>query len=115
MDYFENDDSFIVVLDRSRPTQDLFDYITERGSLSESVAQDFMEQIVSTLIQIHKVGVVHRDIKDENILVNLETKQISIIDFGSAALLKDSLYTDCDGERLIDFIRTLQLDISLFI
>lgn len=100
MDYFENDDSFIVVLDRSRPTQDLFDYITERGSLSESVAQDFMEQIVSTLIQIHKVGVVHRDIKDENILVNLETKQISIIDFGSAALLKDSLYTDCDGTRV---------------
>lgn len=97
LDYFENDDNFIIVLDRNRPCQDLFDYITERGNLPESQAQDFLEQIVSTLVKVHAAGIVHRDIKDENILVNLETNLLTIIDFGSAAILKNSLYKDCDG------------------
>lgn len=100
LDYFENDDNFILVLDRNRPCQDLFDYITEHGNLPESQAQDFLEQIVSTLVKVHAAGIVHRDIKDENILVNLETNRLTIIDFGSAAILKNSLYKDCDGTRV---------------
>lgn len=100
LDYFEKDGDFLLVLDRSRPTQDLFDYITERGPLMESQAQDFMDQLVRTVIQVHAVGVVHRDIKDENVLVNLETNRIGLIDFGSAAVMKDTRYSDCDGTRV---------------
>jgi len=77
--------------------QDVFDYITANGALEESVARDFMEQVVKTLMAVHRAGVIHRDIKDENLVINLETRRLGLIDFGSAALIKDTEYEDFDG------------------
>merc|ERR1712242_257777 len=89
LDFYEKSDSFIYVLEKPSHSKDLFDFITDKGSLEEELAKNFFKQITDTVIACHKNGVVHRDIKDENVIIDLKSGKCSLIDFGSGAVLKD--------------------------
>ncbi|CAG5129910.1 unnamed protein product [Candidula unifasciata] len=97
---FERDDSFFIITERPENVKDLFDYITERGPLGEDEARVFFVQIVQMVQNIEKCGVLHRDIKDENVLVNVKTGQLKLIDFGSGTILREADYDDFDGTRV---------------
>jgi len=113
VDYFEQPDSFILVMERPERVKDLFDHITESGSLEEDEARCLFRQIVKTTVALHNVGIVHRDIKDENILVDAESRDIRLIDFGSGTFLHDGVYNDFEGKQK-QLLVTICISVSIW-
>lgn len=58
-------------------------------------------QVVEAVQYCMSMGVLHRDVKDENILIDLKTSQIKLIDFGSGTFLRDDVYTEYEGTEFI--------------
>ena len=63
---------------------DLFDHIGQNGRMSDVIAIRIFKAIVETLKQVHAAGIVHNDVKDENILIDVVTGETMLIDFGSS-------------------------------
>ncbi|KAL2084405.1 hypothetical protein ACEWY4_019923 [Coilia grayii] len=94
LDWYDGPKYFILVMERPSPCVDLFDYIEMRGGqLTELEARDIMRQLVNAFIHCHDRGVFHRDLKTENVLVNIDDGTVKVIDFGCGDLLKDSYQT----------------------
>merc|ERR1712107_395102 len=99
IDYFDMQTCFYIVMERFH-SKDLIDFISEQGPLPEALAKDIFRQLLTTLVSCHQKGVVHRDIKDENILIDLNTFKIKLIDFGSGCFLEDRVYREFQGTRV---------------
>lgn len=97
VDWYECLDSFILIMERPENSVDLFDYIRESGKMNEQEAKIIFKQVVEAVGHIHACGVVHRDIKDENVILNRESGEIKLIDFGCGTLLKEQPYRDFSG------------------
>lgn len=66
--------------------------LKQRLALSEVIAPresaEILVGVASGLAAAHRVGVIHRDIKPSNILIERETGQVRIADFGLARFLE---------------------------
>ena len=98
LDWFEMSESFFIVMERCQG-KDLFDFISEHGALKEAQARILFQQLLDTILMCHNNGVLHRDIKDENIIIDAANNKIKLIDFGSGTYLHDGVYNDFEGNR----------------
>lgn len=89
IDLFENQDYYYIVLEFMMG-KDLFDYIQYRKfKLSEDRVKEIGMQLVIAIKYLHSYGIVHRDLKLENIMMsdNTENAVPKLVDFGLAKMI----------------------------
>ena len=74
----------------------LKDVIQDRGALTPEVAGQIAIRILSALQHAHKNGIIHRDIKPQNILVHSDG-HIKVADFGIARVAGSSTISRSDS------------------
>jgi Serine/threonine protein kinase len=62
----------------------LADRVMQKGILPEDEALIYIQQIGAALTVVHQQGLLHRDIKPQNIMLRQGTKEAVLIDFGIA-------------------------------
>lgn len=114
-EYFQLPECFVVIMERmmmsevqpngreikfaSPNVKDLFHFMYYNGPLKDHLSKKIFRQIVVAIQKMHAAGVLHRDIKSENILIDFETHDVKIIDFGGGARLHDGVYTRHRGSK----------------
>ena len=76
---FESSDSFYIVMEFCEGGE-LFNYMVKNKRLSEEEAAFFYYQIINGLEYLHSLGIVHRNLKPEHLLLTNEYL-LKIIDF----------------------------------
>ncbi|GAA5968473.1 hypothetical protein JCM11641_007647 [Rhodosporidiobolus odoratus] len=72
-----------------RSSSDLFECVEMHRNMSEATAQFIFLQVVATVYDLAQVGLVHRDIKDENAVATSDCR-VKLIDFGSCVMYDPS-------------------------
>lgn len=103
LDWFAMPDVIALVMEQPSPCVDLKEFIRRHnGRLSEAQARDVMWQVVQAARHCLVRGVMHCDITADNLLINIDTLQVKLIDFGSSELLQDTPYRQFCGNFIMD-------------
>lgn len=69
---------------------ELYQYLKKANTVSEVIARKIINQVVQALMYCHSRGVVHRDLKLENVLFKSNPKDgcwdVKVVDFGIAGV-----------------------------
>lgn len=88
LDVFENDKFFQLVMEKHGSGMDLFEFIDRRPMMDEQLGCFIFRQIVNAIDYLHSLKILHRDIKDENIIID-QYFHVKLIDFGSATFMEE--------------------------
>jgi serine/threonine-protein kinase len=83
-DYFEEGGNAYLVMDFVEG-QSLADLIAARGPLPEAQVLEWARQLLDALAYCHSQGVIHRDIKPQNIIIRPDGQAV-LVDFGLVKL-----------------------------
>jgi calcium-dependent protein kinase len=93
-EYYEKDNDTISIVMELISGQDLFDKLMKVNRFSEQQTAIIMYQIFSSIKLCHDNGIIHRDIKAENIIIQDDLNLfVKLIDFGSCEILTKTKLT----------------------
>jgi serine/threonine protein kinase len=95
-EHFENEKHFFIVMENIAGGN-LLNAINKMSKFTEPMAKNIFKQLIETIKYLHNIGIVHRDIKPDNILMELDNT-IKLCDFGVSKEVKEGqLLTDSCG------------------
>lgn len=85
---YENERFYQMVMEKHGSGMDLFEFIDRLTTpMDEKLACYIFRQIANAVDYLHSLQILHRDLKDENIIID-QNFQVKLIDFGSATFLE---------------------------
>ncbi|CAM4733940.1 unnamed protein product [Leuciscus chuanchicus] len=98
LDWRDHPDHFVMVLECPSPCEDLVQFMRRHGGrLDEEKVRHIMRQAAHAANTCCHRRVLHRDIKLDNLLINRETSEVKLIDFGCGDILRSSAYRSYRG------------------
>jgi beta-lactam-binding protein with PASTA domain/tRNA A-37 threonylcarbamoyl transferase component Bud32 len=81
------------------PGQTLREVLTDQGALSPRAALDILDSLLQALDAAHTKGLIHRDVKPENVIIS-EHGTVKVADFGLARAVSSQTVTSSSGMLL---------------
>jgi serine/threonine/tyrosine protein kinase RAD53 len=90
--FYEDMDNFYLVMEFV-PGGDLMDFVAANGAIGEDACQVITKQILEGIAYVHKKGILHRDLKPDNILIMQDDPiLVKITDFGLAKISDNATF-----------------------
>lgn len=91
-DTYETNDRIYIIMELMKGGE-LFDYVVEKGTLSEEEASLIVRKITSAVAHMHGMNIIHRDLKPENLLLTSKDPDaaVKLIDFGLAKVMRETV------------------------
>lgn len=90
--FYEDVENYYLVMELV-PGGDLMDFVAANGAIGEDATQVITKQILDGIAYVHKLGISHRDLKPDNILIMQDDPIIvKITDFGLAKISDNATF-----------------------
>ncbi|KAI7807997.1 putative serine/threonine-protein kinase pim-1-like [Triplophysa rosa] len=97
LDWMDNYGYIYIILERPSPCEDVLSFVDRHGGITENMAKVILRQAIEASEICFKRGVYHRDLKLDNFLINPNTMEVKLIDFGAGRIYKTSTYKEFQG------------------